>query len=287
MNEREHAGHAMNLHLTEDDLVLHYYGEMTDRDEADATAHLRACTQCHVGYRRLQQVLAAVDEHAVALPALPDHFERTVWARLEPDLARERRGWSWLGLSPAHPTFALGASAGRLALAASVVLLVGVAFYAGRLMPRDPGTAPAPASAVPAATAAAQLRERILLVDLSDHLEQSQLVLVELVSASADERTNIADEKRRAESLVGANRLYRQTALTTGDGAIADLLDELELALVDIATSPEQATSQRLDSMRRRIESKGLLFKVRVVSLEVRQRQRNIVRERAGQRSTL
>jgi hypothetical protein len=276
MNERDHTGHDMTMHLTEDDLVLHYYGEMADREEAEASAHLRVCAQCHDGYRRLQRVLAAVDEHAVALPALPAHFERTVWARLEPNMARERRGWSWLGLSPAH-----------LALAASVVLLVGAAFYAGRLMPREPGTVPAQVTAVPAATAAAQLRERILLVDLSDHLEQSQMVLVELVSASAGDQADIAGERKRAESLVSANRLYRQTALTTGDGAIADLLDELELALVDIAASPEHASSQSLDELRRRIESKGLLFKVRVVSSEVRQRQRNIVRERAGQRSTL
>jgi hypothetical protein len=267
----------MSTHLNEDDLVLHYYGEMTDRDEADAIAHLRNCPQCHDSYRRLQRVLAAVDEHAFALPALPNHFERTVWARLEPNMTRERRGWSWLGLSPA-----------RLALAASVVMLVGAAFYAGRLMPRDPAVIPTadPALQVSAA-ATAQLRERILLVDLSDHLEQSQMVLIELVSANVEAGTNIDGERKRAEQLVAANRLYRQTALTTGDSAIAELLDELELAFVDIAASPAHASSQSLDELRRRIEAKGLLFKVRVVSSKVRQRQRNFVQERAGQRSTL
>ena len=83
MNRRDQDGqHAMSTHLTEDDLVLHYYGEMTDREETDAIAHLRNCAPCHDSYRRLQRVLAAVDEHAFAAPALPDHFERTVWARL-------------------------------------------------------------------------------------------------------------------------------------------------------------------------------------------------------------
>jgi len=38
--------------------------------------------------------------------------------------------------------------------------------------------------------------------------------------------------------------------------------------------------------VRRRIESKGLLFKVRVVSSDVRQRQRAIVQERATQRAS-
>jgi hypothetical protein len=278
MNRRDQDGqHAMSTHLTEDDLVLHYYGEMTDREEADSIAHLRNCPQCHDSYRRLQRVLAAVDEHAFAVPALPDHFERTVWARLEPSMTRDRRGWSWLGLSPA-----------KLALAASVVMLVGAAFYAGRLMPRDPAAIPTPDPAMQVSAAAtAQLRERILLVDLSDHLEQSQMVLIELVNANANAGADIGGERKRAEQLVAANRLYRQTALTTGDSAIAELLDELELAFVDIAASPANASSQSLDELRRRIEAKGLLFKVRVVSSGVRQRQRNFVQERAGQRSTL
>src|SRR5262245_28437651 len=116
---------SMPTHLTEDDLILHYYGEMSDEDESHASTPLRACEPCHTRYRRLQQVLAAVDEHAFASPALPDHFERTVWARLEPGIPRGRRGWtSWLTVS-----------AGRLAFAASIVLLVGAAFYAGRMMP--------------------------------------------------------------------------------------------------------------------------------------------------------
>jgi hypothetical protein len=229
---------VMNMHLAEDDLVLHYYGEMTDREETAAVAHLRACASCHESYRRLQRVLAAVDEHAFAAPALPDHFERTVWARIEPAIGREQRGWSWLGLSPA-----------RLALAASVVLLVGVAFFAGRLMPRDPAVPPETTAAVPAAVpanaaaAAAQLRERILLVDLGDHLEQSQMVLIELVSAGEQAPLRMIDERARAEQLVAANRLYRQTAVSTGDTGIADLLDDLERVLIDIAASPDELSS--------------------------------------------
>jgi hypothetical protein len=54
-----------------------------------------------------------------------------------------------------------------------------------------------------------------------------------------------------------------------------------------VAASPEQVSSQDLGDLQRRIESGSLLFKVRVVSSEVRQRQRALVRERAGQRSSL
>ena len=87
-------------------------------------------------------------------------------------------------------------------------------------------------------------------------------------------------EQSRAEQLVAANRLYRQTAASTGDAAIASVLDDLERVLVDIAASPTTMTQEDLDSVRRRIESKELLFKVRVVSSDVRERQRAALKQR-------
>jgi len=257
----------MNTHLTEDDLVLHYYGEMSDADEARAVGHLSACTDCHAGYRRLQRVLAVVDEAAAAAPELPVHFERTVWARLEPELRRDKSPWlKWLVLSPS-----------RLAWAATVIVLVAAAFYAGRLSPR-PAEAPAQASAAPGV-----VRERILLMDLGDHLERSQMVLVGIVTADGDTAFDASMERAEAEQLVFANRLYRQTAVSTGDRTIAALLDELERVLVDVAASPERLSAERLAEVQRRIDSQGLLFKVRVLSSELRDRQKTAFREHAGQ----
>ena len=259
-------------HSTDDDLVLHYYGELPGAEETATALHLSSCAECHARFRRLQRVLAAVDERAIAMPELPANFERTVWARLQPNLGREKRGWlSWFVMSPA-----------RLAWVAGIVLLVAAAFMAGRLTPRSDSTVAS--TAAPAAGDG--LRERILLVDLGDHLEQSQMMLVELVSAGEGSET-VKDERARAEQLVAANRLYRQTAISTGDSTIADLLDELERILVDVAASPDHASARDLAEVRRRIESGSLLFKVRVVSSELRQRQRTIVQERAGQRSSL
>jgi hypothetical protein len=260
----------MTTHLTEDELVLHYYGEMAGGEEVQAAAHLADCAQCHASFRRLQRVLAAVDERALAGQELPVNFERTVWARLEPSLSAERKGWlSWFEFTPA-----------RVAWVATVVVLVASAFIAGRLAPR---------SGDPAATTidASQVRERILLIDLGDHLDRSQMVLVELAAADDQGSVDISDERTRAEQLVAANRLYRQTALSTGDTAVADLLDELERVLVDVAASPEYVSSDELNDVRRRIESRGLLFKVRVVSSDVRQRQRSIVQGTQGQRPSL
>lgn len=252
------------MHLQDDDLVLHYYGELDAAADADASAHLASCAACHASYTRLQRVLAAVE--AAPAPALPEGFERTVWARLEPDLAPRRRGWlPWLVLSP-----------GRLAWTAAVLMLVAGSFFAGRLWQKE-------AAVTPAGASAGDLRERILLVDLGEHLDRSQTMLVELVSAA--DGADLPSERERAGELVAANRLYRQTAAATGDAAVGDLLDELERLLVDLAASPEHLSPEDLEDVRQRIESRGLLFKVRVVSSAVRERQKQQVRTRTGQSS--
>jgi hypothetical protein len=258
------------MHASEEDLVLHYYGELTAADDARTSAHIGECQACHQAYRRLQQVLVTVDEAAVAGPDLPEGFERTVWARLEPSLDRRHRGWlARLFPSPAN-----------LAWATAALLIAAGAFYAGRLSPRTPQVSPEIAASTPA-----QVRERILLVDLGDHLDRSQRVLVELVSAEGDGRAN-PGERARAEQLVAANRLYRATATSTGDTAVVDLLDQLERVLVEVAASPSDLSSGEMDDIRQRIESGSLLFKVRVVSSELQERRKTALRP-TGQRSSL
>jgi len=96
---------------------------------------------------------------------------------------------------------------------------------------------------------------------------------------------DIRAEQSRAEELVTANRLYRQTATTLGDAAMASVLDDLERVLLEIARSPSEISSQELVALQRRIESKGILFKVRVVGSQVREREKTDILERAQGRS--
>jgi hypothetical protein len=76
---------------------------------------------------------------------------------------------------------------------------------------------------------------------------------------------------------VSANRLYRQTAVQTGDETTNSVLDELERTLLEIANTPADASKDDLDALRARIGSRGLLFKVRVVHSEMVERERQIV----------
>jgi len=155
------------------------------------------------------------------------------------------------------------------------------AFFAGRAL------SPAPAAPTAAAVAAAadQIRERILLSDVGEHLDRSQMALVELVSGDDNTSVDIANERSRAEQLVADTRLYRQTAQETGDVALSELLDEIERVLTEVAATPEAGSSRDLADVRRRIESRDLLFKVRVIASEIRERQRAPIQRQAGPRS--
>jgi len=253
-------------HLTDDDLVLHYYGEVDAAGRQDTQGHLDACGDCRHRYVTLQRVLAAVD--AVPSPVLPDAFERIVWARLEPALPK-RRGWlSWLLSTPSN-----------LAWAAAVLLLVAGAFFAGRMSRTNtPGTT---------VITAEQVREGVLLADLSEHLDRSQTMLVELVSEDPDgtDAVDISFERDLAGDLVAANRLYRQAVSESGDTNIAVLLDDLERLLVEIAAGPGTLAAEDMERVRQRIAARDLLFKVRIVSSTVREKQEERIRARAGQSS--
>ena len=125
------------------------------------------------------------------------------------------------------------------------------------------------------------MRERILLVAVGDHLDSAQSILLEISNAEADgsgnsknKEVDISQQQQRAEDLVSSNRLYRQTALKTGDTMVASVLDDLEPILLEIAHSPSKVSAAQLDELQQGIEARGLLLKVRVLDSTVRNRQK-------------
>ena len=244
-------------HLSEEQLVDFHYGEAEGRSEIEA--HIRKCEPCRASHEALRLVLNAVD--AAPVPERDEAYGARVWWRIEPKLEqRPRFDWrAWLAPR-------------RLALVGAMAALLVAVYFAGRLSPRREQHATMPPISQPA-------RERILLVAVGDHLDRSQMLLLELVNAEPEKdhgaaTVDISNEQERAEDLVTANRLYRQTALHSGDKAVASLLDELEPLLLDIAHSPSQVSGAQLDEIRKRIEARGIIFKVRVIGSEVREREK-------------
>jgi anti-sigma factor RsiW len=241
----------MQTHISEDELILHYYGESERADDARIESHLASCAECRFANEQLRRVMTLVD---TAAPVdAPPGFERTAWARLEPSLEQKTRGWLvWV------PQFALGGG---------VAALVLVAFMAGRFSGGESSgvtnTAPPSAAAAP---------ERVLHAEVGDHLDRTQMMLVELANADTDHADVLAGEQGRAVDLVAANRLIRQSAEQSGDVVIADVLEDLERVLLEIANSPVDASSNDLTDLQSRITDEDLLFRVRVIASEMRRR---------------
>jgi hypothetical protein len=242
-------------HLSEEQLILFHYQEADEaHDRSAMERHLAGCKLCRSRLADLERELALIGDAPV--PARPPDYGERVWLRLRPRLM-ERPGSIWAGFFAPRQWVMAGALAG---------LIVG-AFFAGRFWQRGQAPESAPISA--------QARERILLVAVGDHLERSQMVLVELVNADGKGAVNIGPERRAARDLVDSNRLYRQTALRDGDMGMASVLDDLERVLSEVANSPSNISPSQLESIQHRIEAKGILFKIRVVGTQVQEREKS------------
>jgi len=151
-----------------------------------------------------------------------------------------------------------------MATAAMVVL----AFLTGRFVhEREQQSV---AEQAPAVTALPASVDQTLLIAVGDHLERSQMVLVELAHAETRGQLDISAERQLADDLVASNRLYRQTAQQMGQDSVATLLDDLERVLVEVARGPSTVSMRQLADIQQRIESQGILFKVKVIGSDIR-----------------
>jgi hypothetical protein len=233
-------------HLTEEQLVSHYYG---DDEPQNVSQHLAACGDCFAQYETIRRVLALVAEAAV--PDRGDEYGTELWNRLRWKLGRDRRrkaGWI-----------------SGLAAAAALAL----AFFAGHFWRARHEVAPIVATARPSATAQPpDGGDRVLLLVVGDHLDSTERVLLEVANADPGRQLDIEKESRRAGELVAANRIYRQSATQNGNERIASVLADLEPVLIEISHAGATLSGTELAELQKRIEAKGLLFKVRVISAQ-------------------
>ena len=198
-------------------------------------------------------------------PERGDQYGLEVWQRIRQRLPEQEMPWwsAWF-------------RADRLAMAGAFAVLLLAAFVTGLWWSTGTLKAPGPPAAPdsPSSSNASvddQARQRILLMTVADHLDRSERVLTEIMNTPAG--GDISAEQRWAEDLVSASRLYRQDATDTGEHSVALMLDDLERSLLEIVHSPSKATAANLDQLRRRIDAASLLFKVRVLGDDLRQRE--------------
>lgn len=217
----------MNKHLTDEQLVLHYYGEL----EAAAVpeSHLAECPACRA---RLEEVAGTLQLAASApVPERDAFYGSRVWHNIKDRIETRPKPVA------VFPKWILS---GALAAA-----LVG-AFYFGRWT-----TAPAPRPEVARSEAG---RARLLNAALVEHLDRSQRVLVEMANSDS------APDAAWIEDIIAANRLYRQAAVRAGQARVAAVMDDVERLLLEA----KHATPDETQYLKRRLGDQELLFKVRV-----------------------
>ena len=189
-------------HLSEEQIVLHYYG---DADEtAEIEGHLAGCTECRAEFARVQSTLRQIEP--LEVPEPPASFEEKTWLNLR-DRLQEKGGF----------LRKLFGAQQKWALAGAMVLLLATAFLAGRFWPRPiQQIAQQPVQANP---------QRIVLVAVGDHLERSQMLLVEIMNTDAKGSIDFSTEQAEARDLLDNNHLYRVSAQQAGDPQVARLLD--------------------------------------------------------------
>lgn len=244
-------------HLSQEEFILSYYGEP---ELAEARRqHLASCDACSAELASLATVLDKVTP--VDVPEPGPGFEARVWDRLQWRLRGERRRRT------------------RWARSVAVAAAVAIAFFAGILWKASDRVEPAriavtatttrPAADVQTGAQQQQSRDRVLLVVVGEHFDESERVLVELTNITPDGSTDISGARDRAQELLASNRLYLGSATDRGEGDVATLLDELEPVLMQLAHAPDEISVQELRAMQKRVESKGLVFKLRVVRADV------------------
>jgi hypothetical protein len=234
-------------HLSEEQIVLHYYGDA--EGPAEIESHLSACAECRAEFSRIQAMLKQIEPLDVPEPL--QSFEEKTWLKLRDHLP-EKGGIFRRLFKPQQ----------KWAFAGLMALLLAAAFLAGRFWPR-------PAQQLAQQPSSQVNPQRVVLVAVGDHLERSQMLLVEIMNTDTKGPINFSNEQAEARELLDSNHLYRVSSQQAGDPQVAHLLDQLGRVLAEIANGPAEVSPGDLERVRHTIESEGLLFKVRVVGSEV------------------
>ena len=229
-------------HLGEDELIELYYGEGTSA----ADAHVKSCRECSAQYARFKQSLDAIESKDV--PQRSAEFGDRIWERLRPQLIpyqKQTSGWRvW-----AHWRAA--------ALLVGCAAVLAVVFLGGRYWERIT-TKKTNLAGNP------QAAQRVVLVVLTDHLDRTERLLVQLEHADSNDRSDNEQMQTEARELLASNRLYRVTANNAGDPELAGALDRLEGVLAEIANDPKLSAAD-IERVRHDMNTKGMLFEIRVL----------------------
>jgi len=229
-------------HLREEEFLELYCGE----GSSATSAHLAGCQECSARYAQFQQGLAMI-KPPMASKRSAD-YGNNVWTALRPRLIpyqKETRLWeAWMHWRTGAWAF-------------GCAMLLAAAFLGGRYWERG-------ATKKVDSAQNAQASKRVVLVVLTDHLDQAERLLVQLEHSDSSDGTENAQLQSEAQELLASNRLYRDTAKNVGDPGVASALDQLEGVLAEVANGPHLTVTD-VDRVRKEMNIEGILFEIRVL----------------------
>ncbi len=239
--------------ITDEDLVLLFYGE---HDDPDLAAKVARSEELSARFDALCAELKLAD--AYHPPHRGSDYGADVWQKISPRLEGERkqatgRFGSWLA--------ALGQPRFSLAGALSIALVAVLAFMFGRNGVQDGFEELTVPLNIPVVAMADIDSDRLLTHSVSSHLEQVNLVLTQFANSTSS-RSN---EATYATDMLVSNRLYRQAATTQGNHKLAAFLAELEPLLIELAYEAQSGSQATRERMQKEVRD-SLLFRVRVMN---------------------
>jgi hypothetical protein len=267
-------------HLASGEIELYFYGELDAEAQASVERHVKGCGECRHALDDLSTIRAALSTRPViAAPANGDWTR--FMAKLDAAIQIEQehgRAVPSMTAAPSAPRFRVVpqfAMAALLALATlSVAYVIRSGDRASRFAPpagTDVTSVQTPAPQAPAIAASSQDTERspeAAFVALSEqHFERSKLVVLGLANKDA-RSARVSDweyERQLASTLLIDTRLYRLAAEDRGYTALAKVMGDLELVLLQTSAAARPASAD-LQQIQRLIAKRDLVTRMDVVT---------------------
>ncbi|HVF34547.1 MAG TPA: hypothetical protein VND91_04430 [Candidatus Saccharimonadia bacterium] len=230
------------LPVTDDELFAFL---LDDTLESARVEEIRAALLRNSGLAQRLATISEAYERTFEAPARDDLYEARMWRRVAAELPAASAVRESRRRTP------------RLALAAAVLVAVGVGFLAGRAG-RDDVAAPDAGTGDSAPMLAANSSQRVLAMHLAAHFESTERALL-VASNSPDEAETI---QALARELTENNRLYADAAARAGRPQLADFLRQLEPVLLELANGGELSSGLVAEQIRDR----DLAFKSRAAA---------------------
>ena len=243
----------------QDYFVEALYEELEPTQKTLLEGHFQECPACAAEFQAMRSTLAVMSrrERPEADEKDWESFDRKLQQRIQESKSKGR-------VLPFRrvPGWILQVAAALILVGAGVII---GRFFAGDEASKTQVVAVAPKQKPPVQTVAAE-------TEAQRFLEKSEVLLLGVVNTDPDEEASSLDLDRRKQV---SNDLIHQAALVKGQlkdprqRRLRELVSDLELILVQIASLEEQEDQPEIEVVKSGVDRKGLLLKIDIEQMRL------------------